>query len=80
MTQFANHPDYRLRWPADLFRDALEPLLARGQREGGTREWRDDVELLLRQAFESPVPAEEFASEWEKPTPKVTYDYDEEPF
>lgn len=79
--QFANHPDYRLRWPADVFEAELATLIGEGHRDGTSIEWRDSVELLLRQAFGSDVPIEQFRKEYDKPPPApLAYDYDEEPF
>lgn len=80
MGQFANHPDYRLRWPADVFKDALGELATRGLNEGTSPAWREDVELLLRQAFGSDVPIDDFRKVTEKPKPGPSYDVDEEPF
>jgi len=55
--------DYRLRWPADLFVDEVDRLL--GTLSGGFAEWRSlsggrDAELLLEEAFESPVPLADY--------------------
>jgi len=60
MGRFADDPDYTLRWPPDIFEDELRRLIRRAESEGRGSEWRDEVCLLLRQAFSSTVPFEDF--------------------
>lgn len=75
MGRFASDPDYTMRWPMLILRSELDRLIVRGRVHGETQEWRQEVELLLRQAFSGSVPAEDFA--------KVAaghWDYDDEPF
>lgn len=55
---FAADDDYALRWPADLFADVLRRLV-NGARPTD-QEWVEEVELLLREAFASTAPLEEF--------------------
>jgi hypothetical protein len=62
MGRFAGDPEFTLRWPPSLLRKELRRLIDRARREGMTRDWQGEVELLLRQAFRSPVPQEDFGS------------------
>lgn len=55
---FAGDDDYALRWPADLFADELRRLVDRARPTD--RQWVQEVELLLEQAFVSATPLEEF--------------------
>lgn len=65
---FVKDPDYRLRWPNHIFAAELQRLIGRAKATGLTLEWREEVELLLKQAFASAVPTEEFhrLAEYEK--------------
>lgn len=60
MGRFANDPDYTLRWPSSVLDGELRRLIRRAETEGGGPEWQDEVRLLLRQAFSSTVPVEDF--------------------
>ena len=67
MTGFEGNASYTLWWPRDLFIDSVEDLYSRGAGSGMGRDWKDAVLLLLRQAFASKAPAEDFKqvlSEW----------------
>jgi hypothetical protein len=75
MTDFVHDPDFCLRWPNDLFADEVRRLIDRARTAGITSEWREEVEQLLRQAFVSSVPVQEFRRAQER----VAYS-DEEPF
>ncbi len=57
---FVKDPDYRLRWPNHIFAAELQRLIGRAGATGLTPEWREEVEQLLKQAFASAVPTEEF--------------------
>ena len=57
---FLNNPDYTLRWPPELFANEAKRLVRRGETLGAGIDWVYEVKLLLRQAFESSVPAEDF--------------------
>ena len=50
--------DYELAWPRDLVRDELGDLI----NSDGEKDWSIKVELLLRDAFSSAIPAQDFAS------------------
>ena len=56
----AKDPNYALRWPSDLFADEARRLVDKGRRRGVDREWWAEVGVLLRQAFTSQVPADDF--------------------
>ncbi|OPX05532.1 hypothetical protein [Mycobacterium sp. AT1] len=54
----ANGGDYELAWPRDLVRDELSVLV----NSESQKDWAVKVDLLLRDAFSTSVPAQEFAS------------------
>jgi len=62
MGRFANNPDYMLAWPPAIFRAELEALIDRAARIG-EREWLGEVETLLRQAFVTDSPLQDFNAE-----------------
>ena len=76
MGRFAGDPDYALHWPVVIARDELQRLIIRGERDGMTTQWRDEVERLLQQAFSSTVPSEDFTHL----NSQAVSQYDEEPF
>ena len=57
---FLDNPDYTLRWPSELFADEVRRLLTRAYQFGRTREWDDEIDHLLREAFTSPAMARDF--------------------
>ena len=57
---YDDNPDYTLRWPPELFALEAELLVRRGAELGTGSDWPEEVALLLRQAFVSPVPANDF--------------------
>jgi len=71
--------DYTLRWPTSIVADEVRQLLSRAEAEGVTSDWREEVELLLRQAFVSTVPVEDFDEAQRSRPPDLVYG-DEEPF
>lgn len=75
MGKFVSDPDYTVRWPVSVLGPELERLVARGRVHGETDEWRQEVELLLRQGFSGSVPAEDFAK-----LETVSWEYGDEPF
>lgn len=75
MGRFVSDPDYTVRWPGSVLRHELDRLIMRGRVHGETEDWRQEVELLLRQAFSSSVPAEDFGK-----LGTVAWDYGDEPF
>jgi hypothetical protein len=60
MGRFADDADYVLRWPPEIFEAEIRRLVLRAQSQGMTKEWEEEVTLLLQQAFVSSVPAEDF--------------------
>ena len=60
MAYYDNNPDYTLRWPQELFAQEVELLVRRGDEMGAGSDWQEEVTLLLRQAFVSPIPADDF--------------------
>lgn len=78
MSDFVGDPDYALRWPPAVFADETARLVRRGREFGTGTDWQDEVLLLLRQAFSSVVPRDDFkralAAGRDAPS------YDEEPF
>ena len=60
MIEFVGSSGYALWWPKSLFVDELEGLSSRGTDSCFDREWVDEVELFLRQAFTSRVVADDF--------------------
>ncbi|MHB1535203.1 MAG: hypothetical protein ACYC1D_11480 [Acidimicrobiales bacterium] len=80
MTKFVGDPDYTLRWPAEVFAEEAERLVVRGAEWGTGPDWAEEVDLLLRQAFTSSVPADDFKQVAETSVERPTYAYDEEPF
>jgi len=68
-----------LRWPSHIVLDELQRLVTLGESEGVSPEWLEEVGTLLRQAFATSVPAEDF--EQVRSTGSVDPIYsDEEPF
>lgn len=80
MTDFVDDPDYTLRWPSAVFAEEAERLARRGAEWGMSRDWKEEVDLLLRQAFASSVPADDFKRVFETPAQTPAYSYDDEPF
>lgn len=70
--RFAGDPDYTLRWPPELFEAELRRLLSRAERFVIGREWREEVEALLRGAFTSSIPSTDFGN--------ILSGFDDEPF
>ena len=60
MAYYDNNPDYTLRWPKDLFAQEVELLVRRGDEMGAGSDWQEEVAVLLRQAFVSPIPVDDF--------------------
>lgn len=60
MAYYDDNPDYTLRWPPELFALEAELLVRRGAELGTDSDWQEEVALLLRQAFVSLVPANDF--------------------
>jgi len=79
VADFANNPDYALRWPPEIFAQELRLLINQATSYGIDDSWFEDVELLLRQAFDSQVPGDDFERVRRLP-PTPAYNYDEEPF
>jgi hypothetical protein len=71
-------PEYEILWPNDILARAVDRLIERGHTDGRSTEWHDEVSTLLRQAFRSTVPAEEFQQCWDESAAR--YDPSEEPF
>jgi hypothetical protein len=85
MPKFAEDPNFTLAWPATIVRAEIDRITAATTRDGNVEAWRDQIDLLLRQAFRSPEVAVEFARVFEaRPDVGDTalpYPYgDEEPF
>lgn len=57
---FVDNADYTLRWPPEVFAKEVQLLVRRGSQFGMDDDWEEEVNLLLRQAFVSLVPAEDF--------------------
>lgn len=57
---FLDNADYTLRWPPEVFAKEVRLLVRRGSQFGVDHDWEEEVDLLLRQAFVSSVPAEDF--------------------
>ena len=74
---FVDNADYTLRWPPEVFAKEVQLLVRRGSQFGIDHDWEEEVDLLLKQAFVSPVPAEEFAR---VPLYQRAPVYDDEPF
>lgn len=72
--------EYTLRWPSRIVADEIEGLIALADAEGVSTEWADEVDTLLRQAFVSSVPAEDFQRVDAVANTGPLYDADEEPF
>ena len=60
LSNFLADPDYVLRWPASVFADEATRLVRRARANGTGTDWQEEVLLLLRQAFSSVVPREDF--------------------
>jgi hypothetical protein len=58
ITAMATSGDYELAWPRDLLRDELSDLI----NSEAQKDWAVKVDLLLRDAFSTCVPAQDFAS------------------
>ena len=57
---FVDNADYTLQWPPEVFSKEIGLLVRRGSQFGTDDAWEEEVDLLLRQAFVSSVPAEDF--------------------
>ena len=60
VTQFAGNAAYTLWWPREYFAEELDVLRSFSIEFGGDKDWVEQVSLLLKQAFTSPVPAADF--------------------
>jgi hypothetical protein len=80
VTDFADDPDYTLRWPPHVFAEEAERLVRRGSEWGMSHDWAEEVDLLLRQAFASSVPADDFKQVVDTPVQPTPYSYNDEPF
>lgn len=81
VTDYRHDPEYALRWPADLFREEVLRLVRAARQWGATYDWREEVIVLLRQAFPSDVPVQEFERALDsQPASYPVYDPNEEPF
>jgi hypothetical protein len=80
VNDYMKDPDYMLRWPPELFTEEIDRLIRRAMNFGLGAEWQEEVELLLRQAFSSPVPAEDFKKTFDLRASMAARDLDEEPF
>ena len=78
MSYFLNNPDYTLRWPPHILREELERILRRATQFGPDQSWRSEVDTLLRQAFTSSVPRQDYERVRNSASPM--YDDAEEPF
>jgi hypothetical protein len=79
-TAFVGDPDYTLNWPASVFAEEAGRLVRRAAAWGITDDWVEEVGLLLRQAFQSSVPADDFTQVLEATRPPTIHALDEEPF
>lgn len=80
MPDFVGDPDYTLRWPPAIFAAEVERLVRRAATSASQSDWRDEVDLLLRQAFASAVPASDFRRVDQSFSQPLGYGDDEEPF
>jgi hypothetical protein len=78
MSDFLNDPDYALRWPPEVFRSEVERMIRRARQFDIDHSWRSEVDTLLRQAFVSSVPRQDF--DRIKGSAVPAYDPSEEPF
>ncbi len=60
MADFDGNPAYTLWWPLDLFAREIEDIYLRCADSGISQELGSELTLLLRQAFTTEVPANEF--------------------
>lgn len=77
---FVGDPDCSLRWPPSVFAEETERLVRRATAWGINDEWVEEVGLLLRQAFQSSVPTDDFTRVLEASRPPSIYALDDEPF
>ena len=56
---------YALWWPTSLFIEEIENLNSRGTGPCVDREWVNEVELFLKQAFTSQIAADDFRQVFE---------------
>lgn len=81
MGRFVGDSDYSLEWPAEIFEGEVRRLIDRGLSFGTDVRWREEVETLLRQAFSSAVPRNDFENAAaRRPGLAAGYGFDEEPF
>ena len=78
MSDFVDDPDYALRWPPEIFRSEVERLIRRARQFGIDQSWRSQVGTLLKQAFRSSVPSQDFEQLPASDGP--VFDPSEEPF
>ena len=71
-TDFVGNACYKLSWPKDLFVEEVGLPWERGVEFGIGDEWSSEVELLLRQAFASEIPAEDFRQACSTATQRAT--------
>lgn len=60
MTRFSGNAGYALFWPPDFLVQEIESLIRRHPGPGLDWEWVQEAMLLLRQAFTSQAPANDF--------------------
>lgn len=78
MGRFVDDADYTLDWPSTIFEDELRRLISLGREAGAGDKWYNEVETLLRQAFSSRVPLQDFQAV--RQPPSTIGGYDSEPF
>jgi hypothetical protein len=76
VSRLSDDPEFESEWPPGLFEEELRRLIRRGQEMGIDMDWRNEVETLLRHAFSSSVPLEQFVGILDG---KVA-EYDDDPF
>ena len=62
MTRFSGNAGYVLFWPAEFLVKEIESLILRNPAHGLDWEWVQEAALLLRQAFTSQTPANDFTA------------------
>lgn len=79
MDDLRNDPEYETRWPHDVLASQLDRLIASGRAGNIDSTWREEVQSILRQAFASSVPFDDFEEQWNASATDPVYG-DEEPF
>ncbi len=78
--QFRSNADFTLAWAPHLVAEEMRRLIGNAELDGETPSWRNEVTLLLQQAFTTDAPSEEFENVRRSNSSNYLTASDEEPF